>query len=127
MCPQQSIAEREAALRSVREAYVNPKYSLRSVNEDEVSLLMAAAVADYETHSGGENIKRAVDRINGARVNERMSNASAGLQRRMKPAGLKAESGWLVPALQKMGLSGRLAAFSGDLLEAAAEGGLLIP
>jgi beta-lactamase superfamily II metal-dependent hydrolase len=120
MCLAQSIAEREEALRGVRDSFLHPQFSLVSVSEEELNQLMAAAVADYETGSGDKNVTRVTESINEARStawDDRMYQASEEIRNKMKLAEPASEHGWLAPTLEKIGVPKEFAGFSGAFLE----------
>lgn len=115
-CAEQSVAAREAALRGVREKL------LQWGSAEEVSLLIAAAVADYETDGGDRHLTNATKSINRQREIARDEAISRARQEIVELRGrAKPQTGWLAPALVRLGLPKGLSAFSGAVLEAAAE------
>jgi len=122
VCANEGIREREAALDAVRNGLRG------SATSDEIASLLAAAVADYESRGGDTHMERVVNEINQHRESAysyEISQASAETLARLREAEPKAERGWLEPKLEKLGVPKWFAAFSGELVEAAAEGHLI--
>jgi hypothetical protein len=119
---QRSVAEREAALQGVRD-WLSQSMSLYP---DELSLLIAAAVADYETDRDGTNLITATKRIKDQRRVAQGFAAGRFRESVLEASGRgKRSEGWLGPAMRRLGLPEGLSAFSEVVLEAAAEKRLL--
>jgi len=122
VCFNEGAREREAALNGVRNGLRS------SATPIEAASLLAAAVADYESRDRDINTERVVNEINQQResaFSDGIYRASVEMRARLWEAEPKTERGWLEPALVKLGLPKWFAGFSGELVEAAAEGRLI--
>jgi len=122
VCLNEGAREREAALNGVRNGLRS------STTPFEAASLLAAAVTDYESKAGDTNTERVVKEINRQResdFSDRVYSASVEMRARLWEAEPKDRLGWLEPALERQGLPKWFAAFSGEFVEAAAEGRLI--